>query len=69
MKMPLKQSQHTGVVFYGEHVFDVESGKPEKVFDKWMETWGKDDLDKTFLCNFEEYKASGEITVHVGALQ
>ena len=46
--------------------FDVEKGKPEKVFDKWQEIWQMEKLNKTFLCDFECYTNTGEISIHVG---
>jgi predicted transcriptional regulator YdeE len=46
-------------------VFEVEAGHPEKVAEKWMEIW-QTDLPKTFISDYELYKASGEITIHIG---
>lgn len=49
------------------HVFEVEAGKPEKVFDTWMEIWSKNDLNNSYKCDFEEYRASGEIAIYIGS--
>ncbi len=47
-------------------VFDVEKGKPEKVFEKWIEIWGVDDFDKAYVCDFEKYSPEGDICINVG---
>lgn len=53
-------------------VFPVESGKPEKVGEKWMEIWKRGENDKefdqkrTYLCDFERYNSTGEINIFIG---
>lgn len=47
-------------------VFDVEKGKPEKVFEKWMEIWGTNSFEKSYVCDFEKYSAEGDICINVG---
>lgn len=47
-------------------VFDVETGKPEKVFEKWGEIWSNSSFEKTFVCDFERYTPQGEISISVG---
>ncbi|WP_089723716.1 GyrI-like domain-containing protein [Candidatus Thiosymbion oneisti] len=46
--------------------FDVEKGRPEKVFEKWQEIWRMNDLNKSYQCDYERYRSSGEISIHVG---
>jgi predicted transcriptional regulator YdeE len=46
-------------------VFEVEAKHPEKVGEKWMEIW-KTELPKTFTSDYELYKESGEIEIHIG---
>ena len=48
-------------------VFDVAAGHPEKVGEKWMEIWQLDSFDKAYISDYERYKESGEIEIHVGA--
>ncbi len=46
--------------------FDIERGKPEKVFEKWKEIWDMTDLENTYKCDFERYQSSGEIAIYIG---
>jgi predicted transcriptional regulator YdeE len=47
-------------------VFEVPTGHPEKVGEKWMEIWKLGDLDKSYVSDYEHYKETGEIEIHVG---
>lgn len=44
----------------------VERAHPEKVGDVWREIWRRDDLHKTFVCDYERYQPDGTIDIHVG---
>lgn len=46
-------------------VFDVEKNHPEKVGAMWQEIWNTN-LEKTFVSDFEIYKPTGEIEIHIG---
>jgi predicted transcriptional regulator YdeE len=46
-------------------VFHVAQGHPEQVGAKWQEIWGTQ-LDKAFVSDYEHYRASGEIAIHIG---
>lgn len=47
-------------------VFSVEAGHPEKVGEKWIKIWKRNDLKKTFISEYERYSESGEIDIYVG---
>lgn len=47
-------------------VFPVASGHPETVGQTWQYIWGRSDLKKTFLSDYERYQPSGEIAIFVG---
>jgi predicted transcriptional regulator YdeE len=48
-------------------VFNVETGHPEKVGNKWQEIWKhKFNKKRTFLSEYEHYKESGEINIYIG---
>ena len=47
-------------------VFNVETNHPEKVASKWQEIWTHNEYKKTFICEYERYKESGEIDIFVG---
>lgn len=47
-------------------VFSVEKGHPERVGEQWRAIWACTDIVKTYLCDYEHYKASGEIDILVG---
>ena len=49
-------------------VFQVTTGHPEKVGEKWQEIWGRTDLKKTFISDYERYQPSGEIAIFVGVI-
>jgi len=51
------------------HKFDVPENSAEQVFPTWMQIWLKEDIGKTFLCDFEKYNTSGDISIHVGTSQ
>ena len=64
---PLEAEYTTCHIPEGKYcVFEVEKGKPEKVFETWHVIWGRSDLDKSFVCDFEEYQPDGSISVNVG---
>ena len=48
-------------------IFDVAAGHPEMVGEKWQEIWGHAFTNKrTFISDFELYKANGEIEIYIG---
>jgi predicted transcriptional regulator YdeE len=47
-------------------VFEVETGHPEKVAEKWIEIWKMSDLGKSFISDYELYHSSGEIEIYIG---
>lgn len=50
-------------------VFPVESGRPDKVGEVWQAIWVIPDSEKRnwrFSCEFERYRASGEIDIFIG---
>jgi predicted transcriptional regulator YdeE len=47
-------------------VFDVPAGAPQQVGEVWREIWARSDLRKTFISDYEHYRASGEIRILVG---
>lgn len=47
-------------------LFPVKSGRPEQVGTAWREIWARDDLQKTFVCDYERYQPDGTIVIHVG---
>jgi predicted transcriptional regulator YdeE len=49
-------------------VFEVATGKPEKVGEKWQEIWALGDQGKAFVSDFERYQENGEIEIHVGVV-
>jgi predicted transcriptional regulator YdeE len=47
-------------------VFSVDPGHPERVGERWRDIWACTDIVKTYVCDHERYKASGEIDIFVG---
>ena len=47
-------------------VFEVETGHPEKVGEKWVEIWGIKELKHTYIADYEHYHKSGKIEIMVG---
>ncbi len=47
-------------------VFEVEAGHPEKVGEKWIEIWQRNDLNSTIVADYELYKETGKIEIHIG---
>lgn len=47
-------------------VFVVERGRFDKVGEAWQEIWARHDLPKTFIAEYERYRAGGEIDILVG---
>jgi len=46
--------------------FDVPDNSAEQVFPTWMTIWPKTDIGKTFVCDYEKYSATGQISINVG---
>jgi len=51
------------------HRFEVPEKSAEQVFPTWQKIWSKDDIGKSFLCDYELYAADGEISINVGTTQ
>jgi predicted transcriptional regulator YdeE len=47
-------------------LFDVARGHPERVGDRWRDVWADGTIDKSFRCDYERYRANGDIAIHVG---
>jgi predicted transcriptional regulator YdeE len=47
-------------------VYSVDQGHPERVGDKWREIWNNNNPAKSYVCDYERYKANGEIDIFVG---
>ncbi len=50
-------------------VFPVEKGRQDKVGEAWQAIWALPASDKktwTFTCEFERYRATGEIDIFIG---
>ncbi len=47
-------------------VFGVEKGRFDLVGAAWKTIWQRSDLAKTFIAEFEQYHANGDITVSIG---
>lgn len=47
-------------------MFTVEKGRPDKVGEQWLGIWSRTDLRKTFIAEYECYRADGEIGIFVG---
>jgi predicted transcriptional regulator YdeE len=47
-------------------VFAVEKGRFDLVGAAWQAIWQRSDLSKTFIAEYEQYHANGDITVSIG---
>jgi len=47
-------------------VFEVETGHPEKVGEKWQEIWQTTVFEKSYISEYELYYSSGEIKIYIG---
>jgi len=47
-------------------VFGVEKGRFDLVGACWQTIWQRNDLAKTFIAEYEQYRANGDITVSIG---
>jgi predicted transcriptional regulator YdeE len=47
-------------------VFAVENGRFDLVGAAWQTIWQRSDLAKTFIAEYEQYHANGDITVSIG---
>lgn len=47
-------------------VYEVASGHPERVGDRWRDVWADGTIAKSYLCDYERYQSNGEIAIHVG---
>lgn len=47
-------------------VFGVEKGRFDLVGAAWQDIWQRDDLAKTFIAEYEQYHANGDISVSIG---
>lgn len=50
-------------------VFAVEGGRFDQVGLTWQTIWGRSDLRKTFIAEYERYSASGAIDIFIGLAQ
>lgn len=47
-------------------VFGVEKGRFDLVGAAWQAIWQRDELAKTFIAEYEQYHANGDINVSIG---
>ncbi|WP_114972843.1 GyrI-like domain-containing protein [Rhodoferax ferrireducens] len=47
-------------------VFGVEKGRFDLVGAAWQAIWARTELAKTFVAEYEQYRASGDITISIG---
>ncbi len=47
-------------------VFGVETGRFDLVGAAWQTIWQRSDLAKTFIAEYEQYHANGNITISIG---
>jgi len=47
-------------------VFEVPTGRPDLVGGIWQEIWGHDELAKTYIAEYEQYRADGGILISIG---
>lgn len=47
-------------------VFGVEKGRFDLVGAAWQAIWQRNDLAKTFIAEYEQYHANGDITISIG---
>jgi predicted transcriptional regulator YdeE len=47
-------------------VFPVERARPDLVGAAWQHIWQRNDLQKTFIADYERYGPHGEIDIHIG---
>lgn len=47
-------------------VFGVEKGRFDLVGACWQTIWQRNDLAKTFIAEYEQYRANGDISVSIG---
>jgi len=47
-------------------VFGVQKGRFDLVGAAWQTIWQRTDLSKTFIAEYEQYHANGEITISIG---
>ena len=47
-------------------MFAVEKGRFDRVGAAWQTIWQRGDLAKTFIAEYEQYHANGDITVSIG---
>lgn len=47
-------------------VFPVEKGRFDQVGEAWQAIWQRGDLGKTFIADYEHYRADGRIAILVG---
>jgi predicted transcriptional regulator YdeE len=47
-------------------VFGVEKGRFDLVGAAWQAIWARTELAKTFVAEYEQYHANGDITISIG---
>ncbi|MGV8883117.1 MAG: GyrI-like domain-containing protein [Rhodoglobus sp.] len=47
-------------------VIELESGRPDLVGAAWQQIWARNDLDLSYLADFEHYASDGGIEISLG---
>lgn len=46
--------------------FGAPHNDPARIIEAWQAAWGYDDRTKTFICEYEHYSETGEVSVNLG---
>lgn len=46
--------------------FPAPENDPTRIIEAWQSAWASDDAVKTFICEYERYAATGEVSVNIG---
>lgn len=49
--------------------FAAPLNDPSRILEAWQQAWGYDDRTKTFICEYEHYSESGDVSVNLGVSQ
>ena len=50
-------------------VFGVDKGRFDLVVSAWQAIWQRNDLAKSFMADYEQYRANGDICISIGLTQ
>ncbi len=46
--------------------FPAPDNDPTRIVEAWQQAWAYDDSEKTYVCEYELYSQSGEVSVNLG---